>query len=159
MELRRVPVPEPGPGEILVRIGAATTCGTDVKVLRRGGHPRMLQPPTPFGHEMAGTVEAVGPATLSRSMRSLGFDGQLAMVGVIAGDEPVDPSLFAGRLFTLRRVAVGSRDGLEALAAFVAEHGIRPVIDTVFPFDSAVAAYEYFAGRRHTGKVVISVGG
>ena len=55
-----MPVPEPGPGEILVRIGAATTCGTDVKVLRRGGHPRMLQPPTPFGHEMAGTVEAVG---------------------------------------------------------------------------------------------------
>jgi len=62
VELRRVPVPEPGPGEILVRIGAATTCGTDVKVLRRGGHPRMLHAPTPFGHEMAGTVVAIGPA-------------------------------------------------------------------------------------------------
>jgi L-iditol 2-dehydrogenase len=44
-----------------VRIGAATTCGTDVKVLRRGGHPRMLHAPTPFGHEMAGTVVASGP--------------------------------------------------------------------------------------------------
>lgn len=61
VELRRVPVPEPGPGEILVKIGAATTCGTDVKVLRRGGHPRMLVVPSPFGHEMAGTVAAVGP--------------------------------------------------------------------------------------------------
>lgn len=61
VELRRVAVPEPGPGEILVRIGAATTCGTDVKVLRRGGHPRMLHAPTPFGHEMAGTVVATGP--------------------------------------------------------------------------------------------------
>ncbi|HJX26751.1 MAG TPA: alcohol dehydrogenase catalytic domain-containing protein, partial [Thermoanaerobaculia bacterium] len=61
VELRRIPVPEPGTGEILVRIGAATTCGTDVKVLRRGGHPRMLVVPTPFGHEMAGTVAAVGP--------------------------------------------------------------------------------------------------
>lgn len=60
VELRRVPIPEPGPGELLVRIGAATTCGTDVKVLRRGGHPRMLVVPTPFGHEMAGTIEAVG---------------------------------------------------------------------------------------------------
>lgn len=60
VELRRIPVPEPGPGEILVRIGAATTCGTDVKVLRRGGHPRMLVVPSPFGHEMAGTVAAVG---------------------------------------------------------------------------------------------------
>lgn len=61
MELREVPLSRPGPGELLVRIGAATTCGTDVKVLRRGGHPRMLRPPTPFGHEMAGTVVAVGP--------------------------------------------------------------------------------------------------
>jgi L-iditol 2-dehydrogenase len=53
-------VPAPGPGELLVRIGAATTCGTDVKVFRRGGHPRMLKAPTPFGHEMAGTVAASG---------------------------------------------------------------------------------------------------
>jgi len=62
VELRRVAVPEPGPGEILVRIGAATTCGTDVKVLRRGGHPRMLHAPTPFGHEMAGTIVSIGPS-------------------------------------------------------------------------------------------------
>ncbi len=56
-----MPVPRPGPGELLVRLGAAATCGTDVKVYRRGGHPRMLRVPGPFGHEMAGTVAAVGP--------------------------------------------------------------------------------------------------
>lgn len=56
-----MPVPEPGPGELLVRIGAATTCGTDLKVFQRGGHPRMLKAPTPFGHEMAGTIAATGP--------------------------------------------------------------------------------------------------
>ena len=61
VELRTVPVPEPGPGELLLKIEAATTCGTDVKVLRRGGHPRMLQVPTPFGHEMAGTRGGGGP--------------------------------------------------------------------------------------------------
>lgn len=54
-------MPRPGLGELLLKIEAATTCGTDVKVLRRGGHPRMLQVPTPFGHEMAGTIAAVGP--------------------------------------------------------------------------------------------------
>jgi len=53
-------VPAPGPGELLLRVGAATTCGTDLKVFQRGGHPRMLKAPTPFGHEMAGTVAAVG---------------------------------------------------------------------------------------------------
>lgn len=58
--VREVPVPRPGPGEILLRIRAATTCGTDVKVFKRGGHPRMLRVPTLFGHEMAGEVAAVG---------------------------------------------------------------------------------------------------
>ncbi len=61
IELREEPVPTPREGEILVRIRAATTCGTDVKVFRRGGHPRMLQVPTPFGHEFAGSVEELGP--------------------------------------------------------------------------------------------------
>ena len=61
VEVREVPVPRPGPGELLVRISAATTCGTDVKVFRRGGHPRMIHPPSPFGHEMAGLIAATGP--------------------------------------------------------------------------------------------------
>jgi len=61
LEVRDVAVPEPGPGELLLRVGAATTCGTDVKVFRRGGHPRMLAVPALFGHEMAGTVERCGP--------------------------------------------------------------------------------------------------
>lgn len=60
IEVREAPVPRPRPGEVLLKIEAATTCGTDVKVFRRGGHPRMLNTPTPFGHEMAGRVAAVG---------------------------------------------------------------------------------------------------
>jgi L-iditol 2-dehydrogenase len=48
------------PGEIVVRVAAALTCGTDLKIYRRGYHARMLQPPIPFGHELAGTVWAVG---------------------------------------------------------------------------------------------------
>ena len=55
-----LPVPEPAPGEIVLRIDAALTCGTDVKVRRRG-HPVMIpHVPTVFGHEFAGTVSAVG---------------------------------------------------------------------------------------------------
>ncbi len=56
-----VPWPTPGPGEVVVSIEAALTCGTDVKTLRRG-HPVMIpRLPTVFGHEFAGTVTAVGP--------------------------------------------------------------------------------------------------
>ena len=43
-----------------MRVGAATTCGTDLKVWRRGGHARMLKPPTLFGHEAAGEIVAIG---------------------------------------------------------------------------------------------------
>lgn len=60
IELREVPVEAPSEGEILIAVEAATTCGTDVKVFRRGGHPRMLKVPTLFGHEMAGRVAALG---------------------------------------------------------------------------------------------------
>jgi L-iditol 2-dehydrogenase len=60
IEVRYLDVPVPGRGELLLRVRAATTCGTDVKVFRRGGHPRMLQVPALFGHEMAGTVDCLG---------------------------------------------------------------------------------------------------
>ncbi len=60
IETREVPVPRPGLGELLLKVEAATTCGTDVKVFKRGGHPRMLEVPTLFGHEMAGRVALVG---------------------------------------------------------------------------------------------------
>lgn len=60
LQIRELPVAALGAGELLLRVGAATTCGTDVKVYRRGGHPRMLKVPTLFGHEMAGTVAALG---------------------------------------------------------------------------------------------------
>ncbi len=46
--------------EVVIKVSTATTCGTDLKVWRRGGHAKMLQPPTLFGHEAAGTVVAIG---------------------------------------------------------------------------------------------------
>jgi L-iditol 2-dehydrogenase len=55
-----IPVPTPARGEVVLKIEAALTCGTDVKTLRRG-HPVMIpHVPTVFGHEFAGTVSAVG---------------------------------------------------------------------------------------------------
>jgi L-iditol 2-dehydrogenase len=60
LRLEQVADPTPAPGEIVMRVGAATTCGTDLKVWRRGGHAKMLKPPTPFGHEAAGTIAALG---------------------------------------------------------------------------------------------------
>ena len=60
LRVEEVAVPNPEPGDILVRVRAALTCGTDVKVFRRGYHARMIVPPALFGHELAGDVVAVG---------------------------------------------------------------------------------------------------
>jgi L-iditol 2-dehydrogenase len=60
LQLEQVPDPTPEAGEVVIRVGAATTCGTDLKVWRRGGHAKMLKPPTAFGHEAAGEIVALG---------------------------------------------------------------------------------------------------
>lgn len=61
LAIEEVDDPAPGPGEIVVEVRAAATCGTDLKSYRRG-HPKLFPTlPALFGHEFAGVVEAVGP--------------------------------------------------------------------------------------------------
>jgi L-iditol 2-dehydrogenase len=60
LRMERVVVPRAGQGEIVVRVGAALTCGTDLKVYRRGYHAMMGKTPFLFGHELAGVVVEVG---------------------------------------------------------------------------------------------------
>src|ERR1700678_1144019 len=60
VRIERVPIPAAGEGEIVIRVHAALTCGTDLKVFRRGYHAKMIQPPALFGHELAGEVAEVG---------------------------------------------------------------------------------------------------
>ena len=51
-------VPEPGPQDVLVRVRACSTCGTDAKIFEPG-HPRLV-PPRVLGHEVTGEVVAAG---------------------------------------------------------------------------------------------------
>ena len=60
LQIEAVPVPAIEDSDVLVRVHAALTCGTDVKVFRRGYHARMIVPPALFGHELAGDIVAVG---------------------------------------------------------------------------------------------------
>ncbi len=57
VEVQTLPVPNIGPGEVLVRIDTCGICGTDLKKIHSGSHAA----PRIFGHEMAGTVALVGP--------------------------------------------------------------------------------------------------
>ncbi len=62
MELRDVPVPVPGPNEVLARVRAVSICGTDVHLIR-GDYPGFWPPAFPFipGHEWAGEIVELGP--------------------------------------------------------------------------------------------------
>jgi threonine 3-dehydrogenase len=62
-ELVEVPVPAAGPGEVLLRVDAASICGTDLHILRWDpwAAARIADLPMTFGHEVAGTVVATGP--------------------------------------------------------------------------------------------------
>ena len=66
LKIQKVPIPTIGPEEILVRVKAALTCGTDFKVWKQGYHARMIVPPAIFGHELAGVVEQAGEAVSDR---------------------------------------------------------------------------------------------
>jgi L-iditol 2-dehydrogenase len=69
VRIEQVPVPELQAGDVLLRVEAALTCGTDVKVFRRGYHARMITPPALFGHELAGTVAEPGTSGLPAGAR------------------------------------------------------------------------------------------
>ncbi len=60
LRIEQTEVPEIGQGEVLVKIKAATTCGTDLKIYQRGYVEKVIKLPTIFGHEWAGEVVEVG---------------------------------------------------------------------------------------------------
>ena len=60
LRIERVDIPQLAPDDALIRVKVALTCGTDLKVWKRGYHARMITPPAVFGHELAGIVEMLG---------------------------------------------------------------------------------------------------
>lgn len=60
LKIETVDIPAIADDEVLVRVKVALTCGTDLKVWKRGYHARMIQPPALFGHELAGVIEETG---------------------------------------------------------------------------------------------------
>ncbi len=102
-------------------------------------------------------LEVVGQETLNRALEALALDGHVAIIGGLsgrAGELPLE-SLPNGSSVT--NIFVGSRDDFESMNAFLAEHQLRPVIDRVFAFEDAPAAYAYMESGAHLGKIVIAL--
>ncbi len=104
-------------------------------------------------------VEVGGPNTLPQSIMAAKAGGRIAMVGIVGGMGSIDYNHMLPinhKVLTLFANGMGSRRDLEDMLRFVDANAIKPVIDSVFPFDKAADAFRHFAGRGHVGKVVIS---
>jgi NADPH:quinone reductase-like Zn-dependent oxidoreductase len=102
-------------------------------------------------------VEVGGAGTLPRSMKAVRLGGHIALIGVLTGGGQVDPTPLLMRNIRLQGIYVGSRAMFEAMNRAIALHKLKPVVDRVFPFDQAIAAYQHLEGGTHFGKVVIKV--
>ncbi|MFI6332857.1 NAD(P)-dependent alcohol dehydrogenase [Micromonospora chersina] len=96
--------------------------------------------------------------TLEQSLKSLAINGHVAFVGSLSGDwPPLDPRLVFGVAATIRALAVGSYAQFIRLNEIITAHQLRPVIDRVFPFEEAAAAFRYYESTSPFGKVIIEV--
>jgi len=104
-------------------------------------------------------VEVGGQGTLTRSFGALRVGGKISMIGNLGGAATeLNPGLIMGRRANVQGISVGSTQMFEALNRALAANAIKPVIDKVFGFDDAIAAYKHMAAGAHFGKIVIRVG-
>ncbi len=102
-------------------------------------------------------VESNGSGTLEQSIKATAVSGQISVVGGFPCDvKKIDFGAFFADLVTLRPVMGGSRAHFLAMNRAIAQGQLKPVIDRVFPFEDAKAAYRYYEESPHFGKVIIS---
>jgi len=103
-------------------------------------------------------LEVGGAGTLARSLAATRFAGEVALIGVLTGTAgEVNPWPLVGKSMNVRGVYVGSRAMFLEMNEAIAANGLAPVIDRVFPFADADAAYAHLASQQHVGKVVVAV--
>ncbi len=104
-------------------------------------------------------VEVGGRGTLEKSFKSIASGGEIGWVGRLADGAPtIDLNVVFNSLAVLRIIAVGSRAQLIAMIRAIAVNRMKPVIDRIFPFDDARAAFSYYQKGQYFGKVVIKIG-
>jgi NADPH:quinone reductase-like Zn-dependent oxidoreductase len=110
------------------------------------------------GHGVDQVLDVGGRDTLPRALEILAYGGHIALIGGLSGygsDVPTNDIMWINA--TVSGVYVGSREDFEAMNAFIGEHELHPLIDRVFEFDEAPAAYDYMENGDFMGKIVIQL--
>ncbi|WP_044965076.1 zinc-dependent alcohol dehydrogenase family protein [Sorangium cellulosum] len=103
-------------------------------------------------------IEVGGAGTLPRSMQAVKTGGVVSLIGLLSGvGSQIDPMPILFRAIRVEGTVVGSRQATVELGAALELHGIRPVVDEVFPIERANEALAKLAAGKHFGKVVIGL--
>lgn len=104
-------------------------------------------------------IEVGGTGTLEHSIMSTKLFGHISLIGVLAGGgaAPVNMTPVLMQNIRVQGILVGGRDSFEEMLRAMQQHTMQPVIDRVFDFNDAPAAFEYLAAGKHFGKVCIRV--
>jgi len=102
-------------------------------------------------------VEVGGYGTLERSLQAIHVGGTVTTIGLVTGVGQINPLPLITRAIRLIGIYVGSHEMFHDMCRAMDLHKLQPVIDKVFSFDEAPAAYEHLKSGRHFGKVVIRI--
>ena len=108
------------------------------------------------GHGVDQVLDVGGRDTLGKALEILAYGGHIALIGGLSGygsQLPTDAIMWINA--TVSGVYVGSREDFEAMNTFISDRKIRPLIDRVFEFAEAPAAFEYMENGDFMGKIVI----
>ncbi|HUK58837.1 MAG TPA: NAD(P)-dependent alcohol dehydrogenase [Stellaceae bacterium] len=103
-------------------------------------------------------LDVTGGETTAKAIAAMRSGGHIAIIGARSGPGgELDRRQILQRGLKVSGINVGSRAMFEAMNRAIAANHIKPVVDRVFPFRDAIAAYREFATGRHFGKVVIAI--
>jgi len=109
------------------------------------------------GHGVDLVVEVGGAGTMAKSLGAIRQHGKVSMIGVLTGAAELNPMLIMAKRANVQGISVGSTQMFEAMNRAIAGGGLKPVIDKVFSFDDAPAAFRHLQSAQHFGKIVIKV--
>ena len=126
IRLEDLPMPAPGPGEVVVKLGAALTCGTDFKAYRQGHRVLLGTYPSAFGHELSGTISALGKGVTTAK------EGDRV---VVANSAPMDDCFWCtnGQNHLCRKLKLhnGAYADFDLVPAAIARHNLWPIPDAL----------------------------
>lgn len=102
-------------------------------------------------------IEVGGAGTIQKSLNCVRVGGHIAVIGILAAGEGLNPLPVLMKAVRMNGIFVGSREMFEDMNRMIAQHQIKPMVDKVFAFEDVRNALEYMENGSHFGKIVVKI--